>query len=107
MRRVAQTRFAHFQNPLRALQAIGLRHLRPQIQPHVHRQLAVVVEDGLHVGHVATVLPAADAPAPRLLPPLPLGPPHESQAATHLPPHLPRYPPPPFPPPTPPRSTAV
>ena len=59
--RESQAGPGHLEQALRALDAIRLRHFRSQIQPHVHGQPVVVVDDGLHVGHVAAVLPAPDA----------------------------------------------
>ena len=58
---IAQAEFRDFKDPLRALDAVGLRHLSALVQSHVDREIAVIKEAGLNVGHVTAILPAADS----------------------------------------------
>src|SRR2546425_50687 len=54
-------RARHLHQALGAVEAVGLRRLCSEIEPHRHGQVAVVIDHDVHVGHVAAVFPAADA----------------------------------------------
>src|SRR6267378_1526793 len=53
LRVVIDVEFRDFQDSLGALEAVGLRSIATEIQPHVNRHASVVEERGVNVGHVA------------------------------------------------------
>src|SRR6266478_9853662 len=55
LRVVIDVEFRDFQDSLGALEAVGLRSIATEIQPHVNRHASVVEERGVNVGHVAAV----------------------------------------------------
>src|SRR5215813_2987164 len=61
LRHQRQTVLAYFQISFRALEADDLRAFRPEIQPGVDRNLSVLEEGSVYVGHIAPVFPAQDA----------------------------------------------
>src|SRR5207237_1556867 len=58
--REAHTRPHDLEQPLRTLNPIRLRHLGREIQSHVDGQVAEVVNHGVYVRHVASVLPVTN-----------------------------------------------
>src|SRR6266850_973941 len=55
LRVVVDVEFRDFQDSLGALEAVGLRCVATEIQPHINRHASVVEERGVDIGHVAAV----------------------------------------------------
>src|SRR5205807_8149864 len=50
------------------VEAVRLRHFCALIEAHVNRQVAVIEESGVHVGHVTAIFPATDSACRERLP---------------------------------------
>src|SRR5208282_1767944 len=58
LRIVGDCELRHFQDSLGTLEMVNLRRLATQVQAEIHRDLAILIQDGLYVGHVASIVEA-------------------------------------------------
>src|SRR5271157_5980375 len=73
LRIVGDGELRHFQDSLGTLETVNLRRLATQVQAEIHRDLAILIQDGLYVGHVAYIVEAENGaeghnPRGRLVP---------------------------------------
>src|SRR5207245_9747301 len=61
LRRIAEAELGEFEDALGTQEARDFRSFRPQRQSHVHRDVRIFKENGMHVRRVAAILPAINA----------------------------------------------
>src|ERR1700757_2872184 len=61
LRNICNAEFAELDGAFRSLKTRDLRRLACESQPHIDGNAAVLKKNGMHVGHIAPVLPMVDA----------------------------------------------